>query len=200
MTTAVQPADVGAFRGRLLTGLGTAISERGYRESTVADIVRNARTSKRTFYDQFASKEECFHELLWANNIDMIGTISAAVDPDADWTDQIRQAVLAYVDHIESRPAITLAWIRELPAIGASALPIQRSMMHELTEMLMSLSRSPGFARAQLPPLTRPLAVFLLGGLRELTALFVEDGEDVRGLIEPAVSASMALLGARPRG
>ncbi|MGV0837627.1 TetR/AcrR family transcriptional regulator [Mycolicibacterium thermoresistibile] len=204
MTTAVESADVGAgdgeFRGRLLAGLAASITERGYRETTVADIVRNARTSKRTFYDQFASKEECFQKLLWANNIDMIGAISAAVDPNADWTDQIRQAVVAYVDHIESRPAITLAWIRELPAIGASARPIQRSMMHDLTEMLIALSRSPGFARAQLPPLSRQLAVFLLGGLRELTALFVEDGQDVRGVVEPAVAASMALLAARPRG
>lgn len=200
MTTAVQPADVGAgddaFRGRLLSGLAASIAERGYRETTVADIVRHARTSKRTFYDQFGSKEECFQELLWANNIDMIGAIRAAVDPEADWSEQIRQAVVAYVDHIESRPAITLAWIRELPAIGASVRPIQRAMMHELTELLIELSRSPGFARAQVPPLTRQLAVFLLGGLRELTALFVEDGRDVRGLIAPAVSASKALLSA----
>ena len=44
---------------RLLDGLASSISERGYRETTVADIVRHARTSKRTFYEQFAGKEEC---------------------------------------------------------------------------------------------------------------------------------------------
>ena len=38
------------FRRRLLDGLAASISERGYRDTTVADIVRHARTSKRTFY------------------------------------------------------------------------------------------------------------------------------------------------------
>ena len=61
--------------------------------------------------------------------------------------------------------------------------------------MLMDLSASPGFRRAQLPPLTPPLAVMLFGGLRELTALTVEDGVDPADIVEPAVTASMALLG-----
>jgi hypothetical protein len=37
--------------------------------------------------------------------------------------------------------------------------------------------------------------VILVGGLRELTALAVEDGHSVREIVEPAVDASVALLG-----
>lgn len=185
------------FRLRLLDGLAASITERGYRASTVADIVRNARTSKRTFYDQFAGKEQCFLELLRAD-IEKLGErIAAAVEPDADWQQQIRQAVEAYVGYIESRPAITLSWIRELPSLGAAARPVQRRGLQLLSSLLIDLSASPGFRRAQLPPLTAPLAVILLGGLRELTALAVEDGKSVREIVEPAVDASMALLGPR---
>ncbi|MDP9168957.1 MAG: TetR/AcrR family transcriptional regulator, partial [Actinomycetota bacterium] len=72
-----------AFRRRLLDGLADSIAERGYRATTVADVVRYAKTSKRTFYDEFASKEECFVELLAANNDDLITGITAAVDPHA---------------------------------------------------------------------------------------------------------------------
>ena len=202
MTTALDSAadateGADPFRGRLLDGLATSIGERGYRDTTVADIVRHARTSKRTFYEQFASKEECLSYLLRTNNEDLIATIRAAVDPDASWPDQIRQAVDAYVDHIESRPAITLSWIREAPALGAVARPLHRLAMQHLTDMLVDLTDSPGFRRAQLPPVSRPLALILLGGLRELTALLVEDGRDVRGIVEPAVTASMAILGPR---
>ena len=64
-----------------------------------------------------------------ANNEDLIASIRAAVDPEADWHQQIRQAVDAYVDHIESRPAITLSWIREAPALGAVAAPLHRLAM-----------------------------------------------------------------------
>lgn len=190
-------AKPGPFRLRLLDGLAASVIQRGYRATTVADIVRNARTSKRTFYDQFASKEECFLELLGAD-IEKLGErIAAAVEPDADWHLQIRQAVEAYVGHIESRPAITLSWIRELPSLGAAARPVQRRGLQLLSSLLIDLSASPGFRRAELPPLTAPLAVILLGGLRELTALAVEDGRPVRGIVEPAVDASIALLGPR---
>ena len=45
------------FRERLLEGLADSIAQRGYRETTVADIVRNAKTSKRTFYAHFTGKD-----------------------------------------------------------------------------------------------------------------------------------------------
>lgn len=186
------------FRGRLLDGLAASITERGYRDTTVSDIVRYARTSKRTFYGQFSTKEECFIELLRANNEALIARIRGAVDPEAAWREQIHQAVDAYVEHIESRPAITLSWIRELPALGVAAAPLHRLAMEHLTDMLVDLSDSPGFRRAELAVVSRPLAVVLLGGLRELTALFVEDGRDIRGIAGPATAASTAILG--PRG
>jgi AcrR family transcriptional regulator len=196
-TTSGDAATDDPFRIRLLEGLATSISERGYPASTVAHIVRHARTSKRTFYDQFASKEECFLELL-ATDIEILGErIQSAVDPDTDWREQIRQAVEAYVGYIEARPAITLSWIRQLPSLGAVARPVQRRGLQLLSGLLIDLSTSPGFRHADLPPLTAPLAVILLGGLRELTALAVEDGRPVREILEPAVDASIALLGPR---
>lgn len=198
MTTVVlDPAsvDIDPFRRRLLDGLATSIGERGYRATTIADIVRHARTSKRTFYGQFPSKEQCFLELLHADAEKLAEEIRAAVDPDADWHRQIRQAVEAYVGHIEAQPAITLSWIRELPSLNTAARSSQRRDLELLTSLLIDLSGSSGFQQVGLPPLTRPLAVILVGGLRELTAIAVEDGRNVREIVEPAVDASVALLG-----
>lgn len=185
------------FRGRLLDGLSASITERGYRDTTVADIVRHARTSKRTFYREFPTKEACFIELLWTANEDMITHISGAVDPEAHWTDQIAQAIDAYVTTIETRPAITVSWIRELPALGEAVRPIQREGFRQLTEMLVGLSSSTGFRRAGLAPMTRPTAALLVGGLRELTAITVEDGDDVRSIVDTMVAATTAILGSQ---
>jgi AcrR family transcriptional regulator len=184
-----------AFRDRLLDGLATSIAERGYRDTTVADVVRNAKTSKRTFYGEFASKEECFVELLQTNNQALVATIQAAVDPEAEWHTQILSAVAAYVDHIAGRPAITLSWIREAPALGAAALPLHRLAMEQLTDMLVVLTDSPGFRRAGVSPVSRALALILLGGLRELTAQVVERGHDLHDISGPAVTAATAILG-----
>jgi AcrR family transcriptional regulator len=189
------PTNAHGFRRRLLDGLIQSIEQRGYRDTTVADIVRNAKTSKRTFYGEFDSKEECFLALLRANNDAMITGIVSAVQPEDEWHVQIRSAATAYVDHIASRPAVTLSWIREAPALGAAALPLHRLAMGDLTNMLVDLTDSPGFRRANLPPISRPLALILLGGLRELTALFVEDERDLRGITQPAITAATAILG-----
>ncbi|VEG58447.1 transcriptional regulator [Mycolicibacterium aurum] len=197
MTTVTSGPVAISVADRLLDGLAASIVERGYRDTTVADVVRHARTSKRTFYEQFASKEACLIELLRRNNVDLIARITATVDPESDWESQIRQAVRAYVDHIQARPAITLCWIREAPALGAVARPLHRQVMRELTGMLVTLTSSPGFRRAGLEPIAAPIALILLGGLRELTALFVEDGRDMAGIGEPAITAATALLGPR---
>ncbi|BBA86168.1 TetR/AcrR family transcriptional regulator [Mycobacterium pseudoshottsii] len=189
--------DSDPFRQRLLEGLVASIGERGYHATTVADIVRHARTSKRTFYDRFESKEQCFLDLLRADNERLAKRIRAAVDPEADWQAQIRQAVEAYLSHIESRLAVTLSWIREFPSLGPISYPVQRHGMNLLTSLLVELSASPGFRRAGLPAVPGALAVILLGGLRELTALTVEDGRDIREIVEPAVDASIVLVGPR---
>jgi AcrR family transcriptional regulator len=183
------------FRARLLDGLAASITERGYRETTVADIVRHAKTSKRTFYAQFASKDDCLLELLEVDNVHMIADIRAAVDPEADWHIQIEQAIEAYITAIEANPAISLTWIREFPALGYQARPVQRRGMERFTDMLVDITSSPGFRRAQLQTVTRPLALILLGGLRELTAHTMEDGRDIRGITETAVTACFGLVG-----
>ncbi len=162
----------------------------------MADIVRHARTSKRTFYGEFASKEECFIELLAAGNQEMIAKIRGAVDPEADWREQVRQAVNAWVSDIEARPAIQLSWIRELPALGHDVRELQRRGMAAITDMFIDMSNNPGFRRAGIEPIKRQMAVLLFGGFRELTALTVEDGADVRDIVETAVAASIAILGA----
>lgn len=185
------------FRRRLLDGLAASIEERGYRETTVADVVRHARTSKRTFYDHFASKEQCFIELLNANNEQLVDTLRAAVDPAAPWQEQVHQAVAAYVGTIESAPAITLSWIRELPALGEASRPMMRRGSARLAEAIVDLTTGPGFRRASLAPLSPTAAVILVGGLRELTAQTVEDGTPVAGMIEPAVAVATALLAGR---
>lgn len=184
------------FRQRLLDGLAASIGERGYRETTVADIVRHARTSKRTFYGEFSSKEECFIELLAQGNREMIARILDAVEPEADWQVQIHQAVDAWVADIEARPAITLSWIRELPALGHDIRPLQRHGMTAVVDMFVGISHNPGFRRAHIAPITQQMAIVLFGGLRELSALTVEDGADVRDIVATAVAASIAILGA----
>lgn len=182
------------FRARLIEGLAVSIRERGYRETTVADIVRHARTSRRTFYAQFPSKDECYVALLRVTNQRIERRIELAVDQSEPWRRQVRQAVEAYVDAVASEPEITLSWIRELPALGTLARTIQRQAMDSLTELLLRLADNDAFHREGAGPFTRPGALLLLGGIREVTATIVEDGGDIRDLTDIATAAATAML------
>jgi AcrR family transcriptional regulator len=188
-----------SYRQRLLDGLTESIKERGFRETTVADIVRHAQTSRRSFYAEFASREDCFIGLLEVMNGRMQAAIVAAVVPDAPWQVQVREAVTAYVETVASEPAITLSWIRELPALGDAGRETQRRAMDSFTAMLLQLVDNPGFLAAGTRTLTPALALLLLGGLREVTASIVEHGGDIRDLTEVGVEAATALLAPPPR-
>ncbi len=64
------------FRERLLQGMATAVRERGFRDTTVADVVRHARTSRRTFYAYFPDKQACYIALLQEANAAMVEDIA----------------------------------------------------------------------------------------------------------------------------
>ncbi|MDT7800120.1 MAG: hypothetical protein QOI78_3553 [Actinomycetota bacterium] len=193
--TTVTTVDTGQFRQRLLDGLAASITETGFRETTVADVVRRARTSRRTFYEHFSGKEECFIALLADANRDMIRQISEAVDPGAPWAEQVRQAIEAWIACAEAEPAITLSWIRDVPALGATSRDLQREAMEGFIAMTQRLTDTAEMRAAGIRPPSRQLAIMLLGGLRELIATTVEDGGRAGDVTELAVRASIALLG-----
>jgi AcrR family transcriptional regulator len=198
--TTAKTAKVGdqtAFRQRLLDALEESIAEDGYPRTTVADIVRRARTSRRTFYEHFDSREACFVALLTDANAEQVRQISAAVDPSAPWRSQVRQAVEAWISSGESRPALMLSWIRDVPSLGTAARRLQRDAMENFIEMVQALGGTEEFRTAGVGPVSRQRIIMLLGGLRELTAITVEEGGRMSDVTEEAVDASIALLSPR---
>jgi AcrR family transcriptional regulator len=182
------------FRQRLLDGMAAAIRECGYRDSTVAGIVRHARTSRRTFYEHFTSKQDCFIALLREANTELTRQIAAAVDPHAPWEAQVRQAIGAWIDGSQCDPSITLSWIRELPSLGEEARHLQRESAEAFVVLIQTLASTPGLRAAGVPTPSRQLTIMLIGGLRELLAATVEDGGDIAAITEVAVRATQALL------
>lgn len=186
--------DTGEFRRRLLDGLAASIADKGYRTTTVADIVRRARTSRRTFYEHFAGKEACFAALITDANAEMIRQISAAVDQSAPWERQVRQAVEAWIACSESEPALMVSWIRDVPSLGEAGRRLQRDVMEPFIDTIQAFCDTPQWRAAGAGPVSRLQVIMLVGGLRELTATTVEDGGRIGEVTEVAVQASIALL------
>ncbi|WP_035857860.1 TetR/AcrR family transcriptional regulator [Cryptosporangium arvum] len=175
MTTAAvratNPDDTaGGHRGRLLSGMGSALVEKGYGAVTIADIARHARVSKRTFYEHFADKQECFLAVYAAASDRLLRVVGEAARPEMDWRDQVRTAVHAYLSALQSDPALTRAMLLELPSAGPEALRLRRRGQQDFAALL--LERVEQGAR-QLSP---AMATAVIGGLNELVLEAVEDG------------------------
>jgi len=184
-------------RNRLLMGLSDALRESTYRDVTVADVVRHARTSKRTFYEHFADKHDCFVALLMLSNTELRAGIADAVDPAAPWPTQVRQGVGALLDLVQAEPHLFLNWFRAVPALGDEGRELVRAGMATFVDLIHTLADTPDLKRAGVQPPSRDLGIIVFGGLRELIATALEEGRDPATLLEPASAAVSALLAPR---
>jgi AcrR family transcriptional regulator len=184
-------------RRRLLEGMVAALKEQPYAEVTVSDVVRHARTSRRTFYEHFASKHDCLIAVLKDSNERTIARIAEGVDPHAPWATQIRQAIEAWAASVDTERDVTLTWIRVVPSLGDEARRLLRETMAAFADLIHRLSDTPELAAAGVTPPSPEESVILLGGLRELIATCVEDGQEVGDIVDVATDVTTRILGPR---
>jgi AcrR family transcriptional regulator len=187
-----------SHRERLIAALAASIEEQGYRATTVADVVRVARTSRRTFYEQFPDLESCFLALFEQTNDATMKRIAAAVAPAEPPEQQVERALDAYLDSVTESPALYLSFVRELPGLGPAAAARQQAVVERFAELLVALVESGRHAHPELAarPLELDLAVIIVGGLRELMVIASQQGRDVRELRRSASQAVNAILNA----
>ena len=107
------------LRERILAGAARAIAERGYRQTTVADIVRAAAIARARFYENFSSKQDCFLALYDGAVEASIGVVSEACEAErGDFPQRVRAGVEALIAQLESDPLLARACIVEGPAAG----------------------------------------------------------------------------------
>ena len=198
MATSAAAQAAAPHRERLIAAMAESIEEKGYRETVVADVVRIARTSRRSFYENFADREACFLALFdWAND-DMMTRVAAAVSPEMPWKHQVDDALDTWLDALAARPKLWWSFTRELPALGEQGAARQRAAVNRFAELLVALVESGRREQPQLSAkrLTLDQAIIIVGGLRELIVSASERGRDVRELRGVAAETVMAILGA----
>src|SRR3954469_10320386 len=122
-------------RGRLLAAMATAVGEKGYGAVAVADVIAAAGVSRRTFYEHFHNKEECFLAAYDAGVDAMLGAIDAAIDAAigeavADGPLAIARAGTArYLETLAANPAFARTFLVEVLAAGPRG-PERRAAVH----------------------------------------------------------------------
>ena len=109
-------------RLRIISALALEISEQGYREVTVADIVKRAGIARNTFYENFRSKEDCF---LAAQEFAMSTALERVVDAAGrldDWPRRVCAGLAAFLDYVVAEPALARTCMVEALSAGPAAV------------------------------------------------------------------------------
>lgn len=166
--TQAQPA----HRGRLLEGMAQAVAAKGYADTTIADIVREASVSRRTFYEHFASKAECLIALYEAASHNALQVLRDAIDPAHGWEEQAERALRAYLECMASNPVLLRTLCVEILGLGPEGLQARRRVHREIADYMLAVVN----AGASNHRVTPQLALAVVGGIHELVLQAVEDG------------------------
>lgn len=105
-------------RGRLIAACVQTVGEKGYVEMTVADVIKAAAVSRRTFYEFFDSKEACFlatYELLFGH---LAQVVVEAYESERDWPEKVRAGLASLLGFLASEPRVARLLMVEPLAAG----------------------------------------------------------------------------------
>ncbi len=149
---------------RLLRGLAAAVADKGYTETTIADIIERAGTSYRAFYELFENKEDAIVAALDVGSLQMLAAALPAFRMAKDWAEAVRATQEAMFLYGVQEPEYARLGAVEMYAAGKRALE-QRERVTEQMEALLE----PGY---ELAPEAPPITGEAIGGA--LYALFYD--------------------------
>lgn len=155
----------------MLDAVTRTVVEKGYARMTVADIVAGAEVSRRTFYEQFDNKEECFLAAYEAGAQAVITDVVAAVralSPADDWRVWTRVALEAFTAALASSPEFARVFLVDVLGAGHRAVELRQRVYDLFAERLRALNAR----AAERDPAVRPVSDLtlraLVGGIGEL--------------------------------
>jgi AcrR family transcriptional regulator len=162
---------------RLLDGIAESVRERGLRGTTVADVVRIARVSRRTFYQHFDDLVDCYLELMRLLSEELLEAIREAMESGGTAEERIERAVGRYLDLLEDDPALARSFWLEYHLTGERGRGSAVTSSERAAELFGRLAQE--LREAEDPPrgpLPVEALVMLAGGIREIVLhLFEHD-------------------------
>ena len=184
--TAQRPDDEGATasrpllpvtqRERLIDGMARTVAARGYAATSVADVLREAGVSRRTFYERFSDKEDCF---LAAYDV-IVGLalerVRAACAEAPESGARLERGIGALLRLLADEPAFARLGVVEVLAAGPRGLARRDETLRQFA----------GFVQAHRDELDDPtppsdlVAQAIVGGIYELLYSHILRGETDR--------------------
>jgi AcrR family transcriptional regulator len=124
-------------RQRLLRAMVSVVARRGYQQSTVKDVISQARCSRSTFYAHFADMEDCLGALLSVLTDELFGEVQSAVEL-APPVDAPKAAARTLLDFAREHGAPARVLFCESLAGGARAMDRRDALIDEIAGLVES--------------------------------------------------------------
>ena len=160
-------------RERLIAGLAQTVAERGYNDVTIADITKAATVSRRTFYEHFESKEECFLAAFDIVVEYVHALIAEAIEPIPDWPHKIAAGLRALVQFFTAQPDLA----RLCTVDSVTAGPVVAERFRDVNLSFVPLLRPGREERSSPRPLPDTTEESIIGSLASLFSRSMFAGE-----------------------
>jgi AcrR family transcriptional regulator len=123
-------------RSRMLAAALEAVEEVGYARMTVAQVIGRAKVSRKTFYDVFADREDCFlaaleHALSHAGK-----AVREAYEREPAWRDGVRAGLAELLMFLDAESGLARLCLVEALGAGPRVLERRAELLEELAEVV----------------------------------------------------------------
>jgi AcrR family transcriptional regulator len=184
-------------RDRMLAAMAEAVAEKGYARVAVADVIERARVSRRTFYEHFDNKEECFLVAYDAAVELVLGAIDEAVSAaEPDWLAAASAGTKRYLETLAANPALAKTFLVEVLAAGPVALERRAAVHQRFADQQAAIYAAARARSDELPALPPHVFRACVGAVNELvTEHLAQQGPDsLPELLEAILDVEVALL------
>lgn len=181
------PAQVSEIqRARVLSAMFDLADEHDGGEVSVAHVVERSGISRRTFYEAFADREDCFLAAFERALELSSERVLPAFQAERKWSEQIRAGLFALLSFFDEEPSVGRLLIVASASAGPNVLELRARRLAQVAEAI-DVGRAQSANGASLPPLT---AEGLVGGVLSVIAARLVRGkrEPLSGLVSQLMS------------
>ncbi len=123
-------------RARVLAAAVEVVEELGYAGMTVAQVIGRAKVSRKTFYDLFADRQDCFMAVFEETTARIRALIEEACADEQRWRESVRSGLARVLVFLEEEPALARICLIEAQGAGTKLLERRAQMFGELAEII----------------------------------------------------------------
>jgi AcrR family transcriptional regulator len=123
-------------RARVLCSAMQVVAEVGYGQMTVARVASGARVSRRTFYDLFIDREDCFLAAFEDGIGRVSGVVLGACAGERSWQGQVRAGLEALLGFLDEEPSVGSLLVVDALRAGARVQERRAEVLQGIADAL----------------------------------------------------------------